>query len=175
MKRRRFITGGAIAAILASANTAWAKKKPQRAKFKVYNGPEVTGVIIYKKRRKMKLLHFGKPLREYDIDLGFAPKGHKLREGDGRTPEGLYTINRDNPNSKYYLSLGVSYPNSRDRARAAAAGVSPGGDIFIHGGPRYRGERNKKDWTHGCISVSDAEMEDIFAMVKVGTPIMIHP
>lgn len=139
----------------------------------IYYGPKADGIVVRKSERKMFVLNGTKPLSIHDVDLGFNPQGHKLREGDGRTPEGQYFINRRNFNSAYFLSLGISYPNSRDVARARAAGVHPGGDIFIHGGPRYRGEGGKPDWTAGCISVSDLEMEKIYQMVPDGVPIWI--
>jgi len=104
--------------------------------------------------------------------LGFAPTGHKEIEGDGKTPEGAYFIDRKNPNSSFYLSIGISYPNAADRAKARAMGESPGGDIFIHGTPKRF--RREPDWTWGCIAVKDREMEDIYAMVNVGTPIFLY-
>ncbi|MCO4823434.1 MAG: L,D-transpeptidase family protein [Amylibacter sp.] len=145
------------------------------SKFKTYNGPQVTQILVDKTARKMWLLHGTKALKSYKIDLGFAPAGHKFKEGDGRTPEGVYRIDRRNPNSSYHLSLGINYPNNQDRAKAHAAGVSPGGDIFIHGGPVLRKNRKKADWTAGCISVTNKEMEEIYAMVKDGTPILVKP
>jgi murein L,D-transpeptidase YafK len=109
------------------------------------------------------------------VGLGFAPAGHKAFEGDGRTPEGDYTIDRRNPDSRFYLSIGINYPNERDAALAEALGKSPGGDIFIHGrGASYL--RNAPwDWTAGCIAVTDKQMRDIYAMVQDGTPIRINP
>jgi murein L,D-transpeptidase YafK len=145
------------------------------SKFKKYNGPQVTQVLVDKTARKMWLLHGTKALKTYDIDLGFGPVGHKFQEGDGRTPEGVYRIDRRNPNSAFHLSIGISYPNNADRAKARAAGVSPGGDIFIHGGPVLFADKDKADWTAGCISVTNKEMEEIYAMVKDGTPILIKP
>lgn len=143
------------------------------SKFKTYNGPEVTHVLVQKDARKMYLLHGSKILKTYDVGLGFAPKGHKAIEGDGRTPEGTYIIDRRNPNSQFHLSIGISYPNTQDRARARSLGKSPGGDIFIHGRPKkYRNAG--QDWTAGCIAVSNREIEDIYAMVKNGTPITIR-
>ncbi|MCR8724445.1 L,D-transpeptidase family protein [Frigidibacter sp. ROC022] len=142
-------------------------------KFKRYNGPEVTRIVVFKGDRKMYLLHDRKVLKVYDIDLGFAPVGHKQFEGDGKTPEGSYVIDRHNPNSAFHLSLGISYPNAEDIAAARAVGKSPGGDIMIHGGPRPT-DRKGKDWTWGCISVSDKEIETIYAMVRDGTPIDIY-
>ncbi|SNR36719.1 L,D-transpeptidase family protein [Puniceibacterium sediminis] len=144
------------------------------SKFKSYNGPAVTHVVVQKGARKMYLLHNDKVLRDFDIGLGFAPTGHKMVEGDGRTPEGTYLIDRRNPNSRFHLSIGVSYPNHLDRALAEEIGKSPGGDIFIHGRPKqYR--NGQRDWTWGCISVTDEEIEEVYAMVRDGTPISINP
>ncbi|MFD1344015.1 L,D-transpeptidase family protein [Litorisediminicola beolgyonensis] len=146
------------------------------SKFKTYNGPEVTQVLVLKEERKMFLLHGRKALKEYDIKLGFTPEGHKAQQGDGRTPEGLYFIDRRNPESKFHLSIGINYPNNRDIEVARAAGINPGGDIFIHGGPQKGSKVNgSDDWTWGCIAVEDHEIEDIYAMVKDGTPILIQP
>ncbi|MEM1233453.1 MAG: L,D-transpeptidase family protein [Pseudomonadota bacterium] len=143
------------------------------SKFRTYDGPEVTFLLAYKEDRKLLLMHENQVLKRYDFDLGFAPTGDKVIEGDGRTPEGLYFIDRKNPNSMFYLSIGISYPNAADRAQARAMGKSPGGDIFIHGTPKkFQGD---DDWTWGCLAVTDREMEEIFSMVNVGTPIMIYP
>jgi murein L,D-transpeptidase YafK len=147
------------------------------SKFKTYNGPEVTQVIVDKGDREMFLLHHNQVLKKYRVDLGFAPEGHKQFEGDGKTPEGSYVIDRRNPNSQYHLSIGISYPNRRDIAFATSQGKSPGGEIFIHGQPNAKSflQRTGPDWTAGCISVKNREIEDIYAMVKNGTPITIHP
>ena len=142
-------------------------------KFKTYNGPEVTLVEVHKADRKMYLLHNDQVLKTYDIALGFAPVGHKEIEGDGKTPEGRYYITHRNPKSTYYLSLGISYPNDADRAHAKALGKPTGGDIFIHGGPVRR--ITQRDWTWGCISITNKQMEDVYAMVTPGTPINILP
>ncbi|GGH55234.1 L,D-transpeptidase family protein [Frigidibacter albus] len=144
------------------------------SKFKTYNGPEVTQVYVNKTDRKMYLLHHTKVLESYDIALGFAPQGHKQFEGDGRTPEGVYYIDRRNPNSAYHLSVGISYPNPYDREAARAVGKSPGGDIFIHG-QAGKSKGMPPDWTAGCIAVKDKEIEDIYAMLRDGTPIIIAP
>lgn len=143
------------------------------SKFRTYNGPSVTEIQVHKSERKMYLLHGSKVLEEYDIHLGFTPKGHKQFEGDGKTPEGTYYISHRNPRSTYHLSLGISYPNNADRAFAKANGKQPGGDIFIHGGPPRRVARY--DWTAGCIAVSDREIEEIYSMVRPGTPVHIFP
>ena len=144
------------------------------SKFKRYDGPEVTRIIVQKEARRMYLLHHGEVLETYDIDLGFTPSGDKQIEGDGKTPEGEYTIDRRNPNSAFHLSLGISYPNEADLAEAKALGEDPGGDIFIHGRPRQF-RVGDKDWTWGCIAVKNREIEQIYAMVRNGTPILIAP
>ncbi len=143
------------------------------SRFIEYNGPEVTRIEVFKNERIMMLFHNDEVLETYEIELGFAPEGHKFEYGDGRTPEGEYFIDRRNPNSDFYLSIGISYPNEEDIARAREAGVNPGGDIFIHGTPRPF--RNIDDWTVGCIAVTNREMRQIYAMVGNGTRIIIHP
>ena len=142
-------------------------------KFRTYTGPEVTSVQVHKADRKMYLLNNNQVLESYDIALGFAPQGDKQVEGDGKTPEGSYYITHRNPKSEYYLSIGISYPNDTDRATAAALGQPPGGDIFIHGGPTR--PISRRDWTAGCIAVTDRQMEWIYAMVEPGTPIHLLP
>lgn len=146
-----------------------------KSKFQNYDGPEVTRVLLLKDERKLFLMHGEEVLKEYGVGLGFAPEGHKEIEGDGRTPEGHYMIDRRNPNSRFHLSIGISYPNAVDVARAQALGKEPGGDIFIHGrGPTYWKDA-PDDWTFGCVAVTDQEIEDIYAMVRDGTPISIYP
>jgi murein L,D-transpeptidase YafK len=145
------------------------------SKFRTYDGPEVTRILVYKDSRTMYLMHHDTALKVYDIDLGFQPDGPKAVEGDGKTPEGDFYIDRRNPNSDFHLSLGISYPQPHHRAAARELGKSAGGDIFIHGGPRRGVDRNGPDWTAGCIAVTNREMEDIYAMVRVGTPISIYP
>jgi len=145
------------------------------SKFKTYNGPEVTQVIVAKSSRKLYLMHGEAALKIYDVNLGFAPEGAKEFRGDGRTPEGRYMIDRRNPNSNFHLSIGIDYPNQQDIDYARKMGKEPGGDIFIHGGPRLFKDRNKPDWTAGCISVTNREIEEIYAMVQDGTPIDILP
>lgn len=143
------------------------------SKFKRYNGPEVTQIQVRKADRKMYLFHNDEVLKSYDIGLGFQPVGHKQFEGDGKTPEGQYFISYKNPNSQYHLSLAISYPNEADVAYAKSQGKSPGGDIVIHGGPNTR--VSSRDWTWGCIALTDKEMERVYSMVKPGTPIFILP
>ena len=165
MRFTRFLMLALLAATLAGCGSS---------KFKTYRGPEVTQVVVQKGARKMYLLHNEKVLRDFDIGLGFAPTGHKRFEGDGKTPEGTYIIDRRNPDLRFHLSIGVSYPNEFDSMLANALEKSPGGDIFIHGRPKkYR--NGVRDWTWGCIAVTDREIEDIYAMVRNGTPISINP
>ena len=130
-------------------------------------------VVVFKSSRRMVLYSNGTPLRDYDIGLGWAPTGDKEFEGDGRTPEGSYYINRRNPNSLFHLSLGISYPDPNQVAAAAAEGRNPGGEIFIHGGLGKR--RQTGDWTAGCIAVSDREIEEIWRMVPDGALVVIQP
>ncbi|QDY71443.1 L,D-transpeptidase family protein [Qingshengfaniella alkalisoli] len=143
------------------------------SKFKSYNGPEVTQLYLSKSERMLYLLHNTEVLKAYKVGLGFQPAGHKARSGDGRTPEGLYYIDRRNPNSRFHLSIGISYPNAYDMQVARDNGWDPGGDIFIHGDAQRRPQLD--DWTAGCIAVSNEEIEDIYAMVRDGTPIYISP
>lgn len=143
------------------------------SKFRTYNGPEVTSIVVQKSDRKMYLLHGSEVLKSYRIKLGGNPIGHKQFEGDGKTPEGAYFINFKNPRSEFHLSLKISYPNEADRAHAALLGKNPGGDIFIHGGPNRKVGR--RDWTAGCIAVTDKQMEEVYSMVKTGVPIFIKP
>lgn len=162
----RFIT--ALLALLFSATLALAQEP-------VSLGPQADLIMVYKSSRKMVLFNNEIPLATYRIDLGFAPSGDKNQSGDGRTPEGTYYIDRRNPDSRFHLSLGLSYPNTEDIAEAAARGVDPGGDIFIHGGPRSFWQNFVQDWTAGCISVNNREIEQIWNMVPLGTPIVIVP
>ncbi len=136
-------------------------------------------VEVFKGARRMELKRAGSVLKAYRVALGFEPVGHKQREGDGRTPEGRYTIDARNPRSAFHLSLRVSYPDARDSARAQEAGVAPGGDIFIHGQPnglrRFFTGHPAKDWTVGCVAVRDREIREIWSLVPTGVPVMIHP
>jgi murein L,D-transpeptidase YafK len=145
----------------------------QPTKFRSYNGPEVTSLVVFKARRQMLVMHDNDVLQTMSFQLGFNPVGPKQFERDGRTPEGTYRINRRNPNSQYHLSLGISYPNVDQVAAAAAVGLDAGGEIFIHGTPpRNEGD---PDWTVGCIAVTNDEIEQLYAMVRDGTPIFILP
>jgi murein L,D-transpeptidase YafK len=136
-------------------------------------------ILILKKDHVMELLAGGKVIRTYKVALGRGGLAPKEREGDGRTPEGHYTIDSRNATSRYHKALHVSYPNAEDRKRAAKLGVSPGGAIMIHGLPNGLGwvgaGHRLYDWTLGCIAVTDAEIDEIWELVPVGTPVEIRP
>jgi murein L,D-transpeptidase YafK len=139
--------------------------------------PTADFVLVDKSERVLTLFAEGRPYRNYTgLQFGAAPEGHKQFEGDERTPEGRYTIDYGNPDSSYWLSLHISYPNEADRAYAEARGRSPGGAIFIHGQPNWLAlGRLPGDWTDGCIALSNAEIEELWGLVPDGTPIEIRP
>ena len=136
-------------------------------------------VVVEKQNRLLALYADGKLLKSYKIALGFNPQGHKQQEGDGRTPEGQYVIDYRNPRSSFHLSLHITYPNSEDKKLASERGVSPGGDIFIHGlAPQFAwvgAVHTASDWTDGCIAVTNEEIEELWRAVPDGTPIEIRP
>lgn len=136
-------------------------------------------IVVMKSERKLVLMAGDSVVRSMNIALGLMPRGHKLQEGDFRTPEGSYVIEAKNPDSDYFLSLKVSYPNAADLEQARERGVDPGGQIMIHGLPNepkfdeasYRGW----DWTDGCIAVSNSDMVDLWRLTSVAMPIEIRP
>ncbi|MFV0360035.1 L,D-transpeptidase family protein [Tropicimonas sp.] len=134
-------------------------------------------IVVYKHHRRLIAYRGGEALKGYSIGLGFAPEGDKSRQGDGRTPEGLFRIDQRNGQSQYHLSLGIDYPQPEDVRRAAELGVSPGGDIFIHGQPNQRkgAPDLRGDWTAGCMAVSDAGIEELWRVVPLGTEVEILP
>lgn len=149
-------------------------------------------ITVKKGDRQLVLLKDGDTIRRYPIALGSAPRGHKTAQGDRRTPEGVYYICRKNPQSQFYLSLGISYPNQQDAEAAYAAkliskkqfirikralerGDCPawdtplGGEIFMHG------NGSRPDWTWGCVALDDPQMRELYDLVPVGTPVTILP
>lgn len=136
-------------------------------------------VVVYKHDRKMVLQSNGKVIRSYRVALGGDPIGPKRQEGDHRTPEGLYVLDSRNAHSHFYKAFHISYPNSEDIAGAKKLRVSPGGDIMLHGLPKgyaWLGTAHTlHDWTDGCIAVTNEEMDEIWELVRVGTPIEIKP
>ncbi|KAB0664278.1 L,D-transpeptidase family protein [Oryzomonas japonica] len=139
----------------------------------------VDRIVIEKKERRLMLISTGEVLKTYKIALGGNPDGPKERQGDNKTPEGTYVIDGKNKNSQYHQALHVSYPNERDKKRAKELGVSPGGDIMIHGiktGFSWVGDlQANKDWTKGCIAVTDEEIEEIYKLVPLNTVVEIRP
>ncbi len=156
-----------LSLVLPIAGSAWAA------------GGGIDYVLVRKSEGKMYLLADKQVLREYRIALGANPKGHKQREGDERTPEGAYILDFKNADSNFFKAIHISYPNAADRARARAAKVDPGGQIMIHGQKngygRFARITQRVNWTDGCIAVTNAEMEEIWRLVEVGTPIVIRP
>ncbi|MGX2983091.1 L,D-transpeptidase family protein [Helicobacter sp. 23-1045] len=149
-------------------------------------GNAIDSLLVQKSDRVLKVLAKDSTNGEiyvaktYHIALGGNPQGHKMQEGDSKTPEGLYLIDSKNPKSRFFLNLGISYPNSADLAEAKARGVSAGGDIKIHGlrnGLGFLGKLSyvAGDWTDGCIAVLNDEIKELYESVKVGTKIMIVP
>lgn len=136
-------------------------------------------VLIEKKERRLTLLSKGEVIKTYKIALGGNPVGPKERQGDNKTPEGTYIIDSRNRDSGYHLSLHISYPNEKDKIRAKELGVSPGGDIMIHGiknGLSWVGASHAEvDWTKGCIAVTDEEIEEIEKLAPNGTIVEIRP
>lgn len=143
------------------------------------NAPDVDRVIISKSDRQLYLMQGRSVVRSYPVSLGKNPVGHKTRQGDQRTPEGRYLLDWRNPESRFHLSLHISYPNKKDRQRATARGIDPGGSIMIHGLPqKYAdGEEVMLDlnWTDGCIAVSNKAIEEIWQLVADNTVIDIFP
>ncbi len=140
------------------------------------SGP-VDRIVVEKSARRLTLWQDGAVVRVYRVALGTSPVGDKQRQGDGRTPEGHFRIDRRNEASAYHLSLGLSYPRPEDRARAAAGGYDPGGDIMIHGQPNTlpSGLMMRGDWTAGCIALTNAQMREIWPVAPIGTPVELRP
>jgi murein L,D-transpeptidase YafK len=136
-------------------------------------------VVVVKHERTLQLLNQGKVIKTYKVALGGEPVGAKTRQGDHKTPEGIYILDSRNAHSQFYKSIHISYPSARDLAAARQKGVSPGGDVFVHGLPNGYGwigaGHRAKDWTDGCIAVTDQEIDEIWRAVANGTPIEIRP
>jgi murein L,D-transpeptidase YafK len=139
----------------------------------------VDRVVVSKHDRTMVLLAQGKEIKSYRVALGSEPVGPKMRQGDHRTPEGSYVLDSRNANSHFYKAFHISYPGPKDLAAAKSLGAKPGGDIMLHGLPKryewFGKSQALHDWTDGCIAVSNDEMDEIWKLVRVGTPIEIKP
>ena len=170
--RVRLLIAAAVAILGGAAWAHW-PRQPLPA------GARADRVVVRKSSRTLELYRGTELLRTYSIALGRNPQGHKQQEGDGRTPEGHYTLDYRNPGSAFHRSLHVSYPSPADSAAARARGVSPGGMIMVHGiknGMGFVGRLHRLfDWTDGCIAVSDREIDEIWGAVADGTAILIEP
>lgn len=169
MKRPLSTTTRLVLGLLAAAALISSARAVERS--------AIERIVVDKSERRMDLMSGDVIVRSYEIALGSAPEGDKQQEGDGKTPEGRYVIEGRNPSSAFHLSLKISYPDAADRAAAAVHGVSPGGDIFIHGAPNWwlLPGQPPGDWTRGCIAVTKEEIEEIWRLVPDGTPIEIGP
>ena len=171
-----FLSANMIAATPSSSVGAAAAYAPLAS-----HGPLglVDSIVVEKKAHKLTLYRDGKPARTYLVALGGNPIGDKLRAGDRKTPEGLFFIDERQPNSRYHLALHISYPDAVHRARSQAIGAEPGGDIMIHGLPNGLGAagstHRETDWTNGCVALTDQEIEEIWSVVPIGTPVQIKP
>ena len=166
-----------LALLLIAAAVTFVLQHRQKATGKTLS--KADRILVEKGARRLTLFSAGRKLKEFHVALGFSPIGPKEREGDGRTPEGFYIIDFHKPDSAFHRALHISYPSADDDARATEAGVSPGGDIMIHGLPNGLGAlgagHRLRDWTAGCIAVSDTEIDEIYTSVSDGTPIEIRP
>ena len=158
---------------LSFATLSWAST------VETIGGKTVEKVLVLKSAHQLQLINDGKPLKTYRISLGKNPKGHKLIEGDRRTPEGLYWIDWRKTSDRFNLAMHISYPNISDAARARREGVRPGGMIMIHGqNPKSSlspQQAQQYNWTDGCIAITNAEMDEVWKVVDEGTPIEIWP
>jgi murein L,D-transpeptidase YafK len=166
-----------IIILLIFACTAIYNLLPEK---KLPKGTKIDYLLVEKSERAMKAYSGDKLIKTYKISLGRNPEGHKVFEGDQKTPEGIYSINDRNPNSGYHKNLGVSYPNDTDRAKARTLGKSPGGDIKIHGLRNGGFGIIKKlhrftDWTNGCIAVTNGEVDELYEAVVPNAKIEIRP
>lgn len=168
-----------IGLLIVAGLWAWGSFAESRLKSSLAELPKADKIVVRKAQRTLTLYRASEVLKSYKVALGANPIGHKEFEGDGKTPEGNYTIDSKNPKSRYFLNLGISYPNSADTQNAKNAGKSAGGDIKIHGLPNgwsaFGSIFGIFDWTSGCIAVDNASMKEIYEAVAVGTPIEILP
>jgi murein L,D-transpeptidase YafK len=170
--------------LFAAAFSLTAATAPAPAPHAVVPGPGgpvalADSIVIEKRLHRLTLYHLGLPIKRYRIALGGQPVGDKVSAGDRRTPEGIFAVEDRNDASDYHLALRLSYPDLRHQARADSLGVSPGGDIMIHGLPTGRGTLGARhrlvDWTNGCIALTDEEIEELWRAVPIGTPVEIKP
>ena len=168
-KRPMFLFAGCLALFAQPSHATAQSHDP---------APRANRILVLKSAHTMELLNHGEVLKTYKVALG-NPHGNKIQAGDKKTPEGVYLVDAKNPQSLFHRALHLSYPNAADRARARKLGVSPGGDIEIHGLPKqyaWLGATHRQvDWTTGCIAVTNSEIDEIWTLVPVGTPVEIRP
>jgi murein L,D-transpeptidase YafK len=167
-----------LLSVLLAGATALSPPPAEASTFAAAYG-KADRVLVLKSERRLYLLRDNQVMATYTVALGRSPGGHKVFEGDGRTPEGLYVLDRRNSGSRFYRSIRISYPNTYDIAEAEKYGRHPGGLVMIHGQPDHETmghfDRRGWDWTEGCIAVSNAEMDEIWVATDEGTPIEILP
>lgn len=178
-RRNRRLLWGLVSAVLAAALVWHAMRDAGHPVEPLADNVQVDHIVVYKAQRKLMLYGGARLVRSYDISLGKVPAGPKRMEGDRKTPEGRYTINDKNPHSQYHKNLGISYPGPHDLAAARQLGVAPGHSIKIHGLPNHMPDIGRlhlgTDWTDGCIAVTNQDIDEIYRVVAVGTPIDILP
>ncbi len=169
----------AIGVVVAIVIPYLAKYRESHLPFKAVYAVKADKVLIEKRARTLTLSTNGEVIKSYKVALGRNPEGAKEKEGDNKTPEGKYTIDTRNTKSSYHLALHISYPNAQDIHRAKQQGVSPGGNIMIHGirnGFGWIGKFHRwLDWTKGCVAVTNDEIDEIGRLVANGTPVEIKP
>ncbi|MBN9286836.1 MAG: L,D-transpeptidase family protein [Gammaproteobacteria bacterium] len=174
---RRFMQFSLLIGTIFNLSSVFAHYQPIQSS--PHKKLQVDTILVEKQKHKMTLYHNNRPIKTYNIALGFNPEGHKEQEGDGKTPEGVYYITGKNPQSRFHLSLKLSYPSINDQNKAQRKGINPGSNIMIHGlGPRFHSKGKwhaLKDWTLGCIAVTNDEIEEIFHYADVGTKVEILP
>ncbi|MGB8813685.1 MAG: L,D-transpeptidase [Paracoccaceae bacterium] len=165
-----------IAILGAGAALIWLRPLPPARDLPPLSG-QIDRILVEKAARRMTIFRDGQALRSYRVALGFTPVGPKTRQGDGRTPEGIFQIDRRNDASSYHLSLGINYPRPQDITLAEVGGYAAGGDIFFHGQPNaFKGKATlRSDWTAGCIALSDTEIEQLWDVTPIGTEVEIRP
>lgn len=169
MLARKYFIIACLSALALAPASAMADPMVQA----VTDSPDL--VVVLKTERLLYLYRDGIPIRQYPIQLGKAPEGPKVQEGDQRTPEGVYLLDWRNPDSQFYKSIHVSYPNPRDIRRSERRNVPPGSLIMIHGQPSYDSNTRYGDWTDGCIAISNEAMDELWELVPQDTPIHIYP
>ena len=172
---RRLAASIGVGALSIVALLGWANAPTSQLPL----GVKADKVVVTKSKHRLELLRGGQTIATYAVSLGRGSGGPKHRQGDGRTPEGIYTIDFHKRDSAFFRALHVSYPNSAERARARALGVDPGGSIMVHGLPpklAFVGRLQRSiDWTNGCIALTNAEMQQVFDAVPDGAQIVIRP